>query len=230
MKLRISETFDTIQGEGMLAGMPSHFIRTSGCNLRCWWCDTPYTSWKPEGSMESVTELARAAGESKCHNVVITGGEPMLFPNEVGLLTNILQSEHGKVVTIETNGTIYNDVVRPDLWSVSPKLSGSSPQPQQQREHDLHLANIEAAPLGLFKGRRATQYKFVISRPEELDEVEGMIREHNLRPIDVWLMPEGTTKEKILDGGLRLVEYCKSTGYNLCLRQHVLLWGYKRGV
>ncbi len=62
--MKISEIFYSIQGEGMLAGVPSVFLRTSGCNLRCTWCDTPYTSWKPEGDdlpLDTILADVRAA-------------------------------------------------------------------------------------------------------------------------------------------------------------------------
>jgi 7-carboxy-7-deazaguanine synthase len=55
--MRISEIFYSIQGEGELTGVPSVFIRTSGCNLRCRWCDTPYASWKPEGAERSIDSI-----------------------------------------------------------------------------------------------------------------------------------------------------------------------------
>src|ERR1700720_3087547 len=83
--VKISEIFYSIQGEGMLAGVPSVFLRTSGCNLRCTWCDTPYTSWKPEGddlSLDAI--LADARGRGSGH-VVVTGGEPMIQPEIVQL-------------------------------------------------------------------------------------------------------------------------------------------------
>ena len=62
--MRIAEIYSSLQGEGLLTGTPSVFIRTSGCNLRCWFCDTPYTSWQPEGEDLSVDEIMRRAVES----------------------------------------------------------------------------------------------------------------------------------------------------------------------
>ena len=59
--MKIAEIFYSIQGEGALLGVPSVFVRTSGCNLRCTWCDTPYTSWQPEGSEWTVEQIADRA-------------------------------------------------------------------------------------------------------------------------------------------------------------------------
>src|SRR5256885_2235085 len=78
--LPIAETFLSIQGEGKLAGTPSFFIRVSGCNLRCSWCDTPYASWNPEGSPRTIDSLIDEARASGARHAVLTGGEPMIFP------------------------------------------------------------------------------------------------------------------------------------------------------
>gem|GEM_PF-2907847 len=80
--VQIAEIFESIQGEGPWAGAQSLFIRTSGCNLRCWFCDTPYTSWKPEGSAWSLDELRCRVADSSAPDVVLTGGEPMLLSEE----------------------------------------------------------------------------------------------------------------------------------------------------
>jgi 7-carboxy-7-deazaguanine synthase len=122
--MNISEIYVSRQGEGFLVGTNSVFLRTSGCNLRCSFCDTPFTSWSPEGTNVAYTSVVHQVLGFKVGHVVITGGEPMLAP-EIELLTQQL-AEQGKHLTIETAGTIYRDV-KCDLMSISPKLSNSTP-------------------------------------------------------------------------------------------------------
>jgi 7-carboxy-7-deazaguanine synthase len=104
----ISELFYSIQGEGILSGVPSVFIRTSGCNLRCVWCDTPYTSWKAEGDHRSLDEIMEYVTQHSTGHVVLTGGEPMIAP-ETPDLTRRLRFA-GQHITIETAGTEYAEV------------------------------------------------------------------------------------------------------------------------
>src|SRR5215469_18951154 len=75
--LNVSEIFYSIQGEGLLAGVPSVFVRLSGCNLRCTWCDTPYTSWEPQGAETTIESIVERVRGYSCAHVVVTGGEPM---------------------------------------------------------------------------------------------------------------------------------------------------------
>lgn len=229
MKLRVSEQFLTVQGEGSMAGRPSYFVRTSGCNLRCWWCDTPYTSWKPEGGMLEVADIAEAALASKAPCVVVTGGEPMLFAPQVGALARQLRSA-GRHVTVETNGTIWSDDVAADLWSVSPKLRSSRPK-EAGAALELHETQNTHQQLSQFvRGPSEYQLKFVVSAPSELDEVERVVAESGASRASVWLMPEGVQDTVVMERGRWLAEECKARGFNLALRQHVLLWGHRRGV
>ena len=122
--LRIAEIFYSVQGEGVLVGTPSMFVRISGCNLRCSWCDTPYTSWKPEGEVLPFGKILSDVRRNWGTHVVVTGGEPMLFEDTV-LLTKRLK-EIGLHITIETAGTVYQPVSC-DLMSISPKLANSTP-------------------------------------------------------------------------------------------------------
>ena len=113
-----------MQGEGFLTGTESVFVRTSGCNLRCWFCDTPYASWAPEGDDLSVDEIVARVDELGCGHVVLTGGEPMLFAELIPLTAGLRgQRRH---ITIETAGTLYLPVAC-DLMSISPKLANSRP-------------------------------------------------------------------------------------------------------
>src|SRR3954467_13587346 len=102
--LKIAELFYSLQGEGSLLGVPSVFVRTSGCNLRCSWCDTPYTSWHPEGDTLSTAEVLQSIRRYGCSHVVVTGGEPMIVP-EMGSFTDALRAE-GMHITVETAGTV----------------------------------------------------------------------------------------------------------------------------
>src|SRR5215469_9962101 len=78
--LKIAEIFYSLQGEGSLVGVPSVFVRTSGCNLRCVWCDTPYTSWHPEGEERTLPSIVAEVEQYPARHVVVTGGEPMIAP------------------------------------------------------------------------------------------------------------------------------------------------------
>src|ERR1700690_3084244 len=107
--MHIAEIFYSIQGEGSLIGVPSVFVRTSGCNLRCSWCDTPYASWRPEGEELATDEILRRAGEyAAARHVVLTGGEPMIAPGIVELSRRL--RERGLHITFETAGTVHAPV------------------------------------------------------------------------------------------------------------------------
>src|SRR3712207_4613712 len=126
--MKVSELFYSIQGEGKLTGVPSVFVRASGCNLRCTWCDTPYASWDPEGEDLPVDEIVRRVAAFQTKHVVRTGGEPMIMP-DIGQLCAELH-DRGNHVTVETAATVFKAVKLP-LASLSPKLSNSTPHDRE---------------------------------------------------------------------------------------------------
>ena len=230
----ISEIFYSVQGEGILTGVPSIFIRTSGCNLRCRWCDTPYASWKPEG-----TEFRPDAILEKCRtwpgarHVVLTGGEPMVA-KEIHSLIRLLR-EAAYHLTIETAGTSPLLEAGCDLASLSPKLSNSTPLPGKISEgwiarHETTRRNLPVIETWL-EGARETQLKFVISNEPDLIEAQQLLTEldHSLPPDHILLMPEGRTMEELRARSARLVEVCKTHGYRFCHRLHIELFGNTRG-
>ena len=128
-QINIAEIFYSIQGEGKLLGVPSVFVRTSGCNLRCTWCDTPYASWNPTQHRMGVDEIIAEVVGYRASHVVVTGGEPLIFPQVSALIGRL--SGMGKHVTLETAGTLwFGQVLAPPLGlaSISPKLSNSTPR------------------------------------------------------------------------------------------------------
>lgn len=228
--MKIAEIFYSIQGEGSLAGVPSVFIRTSGCNLRCTWCDTPYTSWQPEGRDFSVEQiLEQVAGFSSAQHVVITGGEPMIAP-EIVALTRQLRNA-GRHITVETAGTIYTPVAC-DLMSISPKLSNSTPRDREGGRWAAQHERLRYQPdiLRQLIANYSYQLKFVVQRVEDLQEIRLMVEALAVAPQNVMLMPEGTTREVVQERGRWIAETCKSTGYRYSPRLHVDLWGDRRGV
>src|SRR3954471_18828220 len=98
--MRIAEIYRSVQGEGFLTGAPSVFVRTTGCNLRCWFCDTPYTSWRPEGMQRTWREVLDEVLEIDCEHVVLTGGEPLLQRDVTPLTHELCRA--GRFVTVET--------------------------------------------------------------------------------------------------------------------------------
>jgi 7-carboxy-7-deazaguanine synthase len=223
--LKIAELFYSLQGEGSLVGVPSVFIRTSGCNLRCSWCDTPYTSWQPEGFDLPLRQILDEVKAHPARHVVVTGGEPMIQP-EIIPLTECLR-EAGLHITVETAGTVFQPVAC-DLMSISPKLSNSTPEGPWAERHDRLRLQLDSL-LELI-GRYDYQLKFVIQRPNDLPEVRALLAELDADPARVILMPEGTGPEQLRERALWLAEICKEEGFRFSPRLHIDLYGNRRGV
>ena len=223
--MKIAELFYSIQGEGSLAGVPSVFIRTSGCNLRCAWCDTPYTSWQPEGADLTLGQIVDKVKAHPARHVVVTGGEPMIAL-EIVPLTERLRGL-GLHITIETAGTVFQPVVC-DLMSISPKLANSTPNGRWAAQHDR--LRIQPEILLELMGRYPYQLKFVIEKPDDLDEVRALIGVLEADRSRVILMPEGTDRDRLRERAVWLAEICKQEGFRFSPRLHVELWGNRRGV
>jgi len=224
--LKIAELFYSIQGEGVLAGVPSVFVRTSGCNLRCEWCDTPYTSWRPEGTEWPLDQIVNEVRAHPARHVVVTGGEPMIAPEIVPLTQRL--SDAGLHITIETAGTVFHPVAC-NLMSISPKLSNSTPSdPEWARRHDR--LRIQLDVLSELMARYEYQLKFVIAQPGDLDEVRALTGSLKVPSDRVVLMPEGTDRELLRERGRWIAEVCKDEGFRYSPRLHVDLWGDTRGV
>lgn len=228
--MRLSELFYSIQGEGKLSGVPSVFVRASGCNLRCTWCDTPYASWNPEGDDVAVDEIVRRVEEFGAKHVVVTGGEPMIMPDVVELCDAL--KSRGHHVTIETAATVYRPV-KLDLASLSPKLSNSTPW---QREGGRYAAAHEKQRINVsviqqfIDASPDLQLKFVVSSAADLEEIEQLLKRlRGWSPAEVLLMPEGTDAATLASRAPWISEICKRTGYRYCPRLQVELYGSRRG-
>lgn len=229
--MRLSELFYSIQGEGKLTGVPSVFVRTSGCNLRCVWCDTPYASWHPEGDMASPEDvLARMRGFASRH-AVITGGEP-LIQTDIEIFCRMLKAA-GFHVTVETAGTIFKPLLA-DLLSISPKLSNSTPDPKTDSSLIVQHEQSRLNPAVLQQWidmRTDLQLKFVVQEEADVAEIHALLEDlHGWKKEDVLLMPEGRSPQALAEREDWVVEVCKREGFRYCPRLHVQLWGDRRGV
>jgi 7-carboxy-7-deazaguanine synthase len=231
--MRIAEIFHSIQGEGALTGVPSVFVRTSGCNLRCVWCDTPYASWRPEGpemSLEAIVAETRRLG---ARHVVLTGGEPMIARG-MHELAAALRAD-GRHITIETAATIPPEGIACDLASLSPKLHNSAPdaraEPAWHARHERERWRSEVVRAWIDRREGEWQLKFVVTAAEDVAEIEGMLSEIGtpVPPDRVFLMPEGTSLEVLRSRAAWLVGMCRDRGYRYAHRLHVELFGNKRG-
>jgi 7-carboxy-7-deazaguanine synthase len=223
----IAETFTSLQGEGILVGVPSFFIRTSGCNLRCRWCDTPYTSWLPEGERRSTRELVDEANQSGVGHVVVTGGEPLL-QRELGDLTSRLRA-HRLHVTVETAGTVDPDF-ECDLLSLSPKTGNSDPQGRWRNRHRRLRSDI--APMRRLVARFPDhQLKFVVTDGDDIREVlELMAGLGRIEPTRVLLMAEGRSAAEVTAKAPLVAALCSEHGFRYTPRLHLDLFGGGRGV
>jgi 7-carboxy-7-deazaguanine synthase len=228
--VRIAELFHSIQGEGKLVGVPSVFVRASGCNLRCTWCDTPYASWEPEGPDVAVDEIVRQVESFGAKHVVLTGGEPMIMP-DIGPLAEAVKS-HGHHVTVETAATVFKPLPL-DLASLSPKLSNSTPWDREGGKfaaaHERQRINVPVIQQ-FIDSSRDFQLKFVVSDERDLSEIHALLqRLERWQPTDVLLMPEGVDTSTLDSRAEWIADVCKRTGFRYCPRLHVYLYGHARG-
>jgi len=231
--LPVNELFYSLQGEGKLAGTPSVFVRTSGCNLRCWFCDSYHTSWEPTGAWLTVEEIRESVGEYDAEHVVLTGGEPMIHDEAVALLEGL--AADGYHTTVETNGTIYHDAPI-DLASISPKLASSTPTADRDPKGDGEWAEkhererIDLAALSRLVDAYETQLKFVVTGRRDMPEIDDLVADvrdqaaTTIRDSDVLLMPEGTTRDELEERRRLVAELAREFGYRYTPRLHVDLW------
>ncbi len=219
------EVFYSFQGEGDSIGCPAVFLRLHHCNLSCSWCDTRYTwdatlpEYHQERKVWSIIEVAEQIYQrqrANCHRLVITGGEPLIQQKSLVKLIELLPDW---IIEIETNGTIIpvSGLYRCQ-FNCSPKLSNSDVPFEKRFKKDA---------LGVL-GRLNTCFKFVIKRPEDIDELE---RDYG-RWIDkekIILSPESISAEDMQSVMQSIAEVAMQRGYRLLPRLQVLLWGNQRG-
>lgn len=227
--MRIAEIFRSVQGEGFLTGTDSVFVRTSGCNLRCWFCDTPYASFRPTGTDMSIHDIVTAVGRHDLEHVVVTGGEPMLW-SELLPLTKLL-SDRGHHITIETAGTLYLPV-HCDLMSISPKTSNSAPRGTEQRRWQERHERARFAPdvVRRLLSEYAYQLKFVVDKPSDLEEIDQFVGHFPLLDTNsIMLMPQGTELAALAMIQTWLEPLCLQRGWRLCPRKQVEWFGLVPG-
>lgn len=229
----ISEIFYSLQGEGSLSGVPSVFVRTSGCNLRCAWCDTPYASWNPEGTQMRIDKIVAAVQSyPAARHVVLTGGEPMIASGIRELAAALKELDYH--ITIETAATVAPEGIAYDLASMSPKLLNSAPQGAEnltwRKKHEATRWQPTVVKAWLDTGRDY-QFKFVVAAPTDVEELEGMLSSlgRDIPQHKVQLMPEARTLELMRERSKWLGEVCKARGYRYAHRLHIELYGNKRG-
>ncbi len=217
----------TYQGEGPTRGRLASFVRFAGCNLHCGWCDTKYT-WSPSDGMRAwcrpvpIVDVLAFLRAAPVPLWVITGGEPLLHQRSQGMTDLVTAAaDDGVDVEFETNGTIAPDLGRlgPGVrFNVSPKLAHAG-DPERRRL----VAHALAVFAHLATEGRAT-FKFVARGPGDLAEIAGIVDAHAIDDRAVWVMPEGTNAEKVLTTGRELADPVLRRGWNLTMRDHVLLW------
>ena len=240
-----AEVFRSVQGEGRSIGRVRTFVRLSGCNLHCQWCDTAYTwNWlgadfaherdapgaphqfavDREMATLTVAEVAALAAALPAEGVVITGGEPLLQATGLCALIDALKAHDPAVaIEVETNGSIAPGAElagRVDLFMVSPKLAHSG--------NDLAVA-LNPKALAAFAALESAVFKFVARTPADLAEVDALAARYGIVPARIYIMPEGTDSATVLARGAQLIEAVVAAGYNFSDRLHIHLFGQKRG-
>ncbi|MEX1034274.1 MAG: 7-carboxy-7-deazaguanine synthase QueE [Cellvibrionaceae bacterium] len=234
------EVFLSLQGEGPESGRPSVFVRTSGCNLYCYWCDTPYT-WNWEGvnyehelkkkyqksneqSKLSYGQLSELIQEYNCNNVVFTGGEPLAQMDKIAGLCELLNIHGDYTYDVETNGTIapsehLDSYI--DKYVCSPKLANSRVPSDLRLKKDV---------LNWFARSPKSYFKFVVESQDDVLEVIDIVKDYKLKADRVYLMPRALGITELKKNEKFVSEQCLEYGFRFGDRLHLRLYGEGRGV
>ena len=225
--MKISEIFESIQGEGTNAGKSAIFLRTAECNLKCTWCDTKYTwDWKnfdyaKEVKEISIKEIRRELEQFSNRHLVITGGEPLMQQDDLAELLTFLKPKF--YVEIETNGTILPNnalSILVDQWNVSPKTSNSG--------NPLELCDVNES-YTFFSKQKNCYFKYVIESESDLIEISTLIEKYGLKKDRVLLMTQASTKEEMNVREKTVFFMSKKNNLGFSPRMHVIKWGNQRG-
>ena len=214
--MKVSEIFYSIEGEGIEIGRPEIFVRLSGCNLRCVWCDTKYAWYN--GKEMSVDKIIKEIKRYPCKNVSITGGEPLLQKDELLELIRKLK-KMGYWVQINTNGTIFDK----EIFELVDLITMDCKCPSSGMKSDLEVLKRTKKN---FKDK--VQFKFVISNEEDYKFAEKLVKNLLGDALSIVFQPEWES----VDFARKIVELVKSDGLNVrvIIQQQKILWGSKRGV
>ncbi|MBI2911426.1 MAG: 7-carboxy-7-deazaguanine synthase QueE [Chloroflexi bacterium] len=231
--LPVSEIFVSVQGEGADVGFPTTFVRLWGCNLTCSWCDTKYT-WQTrrfeEMPLGKILERALAPDTPW---VSITGGEPLIHPEEALRELVVALRQAGRRVNLESNATMFPQRLyrKIDRFSLSPKFGSSGQNAWDQQVVDTYLRLVPAHRL---------QFKFVISEARDLQELMSHLASTPLfsqRQAGIVLQPEGSLGAEGLATLIRsqIIDpegYARWRRYNLRVipQVHRYAFGPRRGV
>lgn len=213
MAIPVIEIFESIQGEGKNQGVLAVFLRLAFCNLRCSFCDSKYTYENPEFEWKKADEVQKIIENYQAQNLVITGGEPLLWQKDlIPLIKRVKKS-----VEIETNATIvpvskFDRYV--NQYNVSPKLSNSG-------EEIIKRLNFNS--LSWFAKNKKSIFKYVIDKEEDIKEVLEQIRKLNIEKSKIYLMPCAKTKEEIEKKSEIVINLCKEHGFNYSDRLQIRL-------
>jgi 7-carboxy-7-deazaguanine synthase len=251
----------TIQGEGKMAGVPVLFVRTAGCNLRCMWslpngdvslCDTPFVSFDTRGEKRVPVEMVKQIilnNIGMMNHLVISGGEPFIQTEGLSALISELKKERNIHISVETNGTIYNEelVSNIDFFSISPKLRNSVPTkaklnktgvtiPFEPEQVERIRHNISAIQTFIDHCRQTPgkdfQLKFVVQNHDELKEIEQdfLANLSGWNPDDIVLMPLGSTPEELQQTRMIAIEAAIERGWRFSPRLQINYFGGVAGV
>jgi len=226
--MKISEIFESIQGEGTNAGKPAIFLRTAECNLRCSWCDTKYTwdwnnfDYATEVNEMSIKEIRKELEQFTNRHLVITGGEPLMQQDDLADLLTFLKPDF--YVEVETNGTILpNNALSAlvDQWNVSPKTINSG--------NPLTLCE-DSECYAFFSKQKNCYFKYVIENEDDLIEINNLIEKYGLVRDRIMLMTQASTKEEMAEREKAVFFLSKKNNLSYSPRMHVVKWGNQRGI